>query len=164
MEQKTQKGVSRVIVNIKFEKHRDFGTLVGFTTRKNGSWMGCYSSDACKKKVVLPDKELSPALVEHVLYRTTLIPMKSKDGFVAINATPVKFNARIETISEKDGSWRIEVKFGHKRLVYDPSAKNNRHRSDIDVFTRTLSERVDIASLPMVIDDFMEAVRGHEYA
>lgn len=163
MEQKVQKGVSRTIVNIKFEKHHDYGTLVGFTTRRNGSWMGCYASDPYKKKVILPDKDLSPSLIEHVLYRTTLIPMRGKDGFVAINATPVKFNARIETVNGKDGSWKIEVKFGHKKLVYDPSA-DNKCRSDIDVFTRILSERLDIASLPMVMDDFMEAVRSHEYA
>ena len=164
MEQKEQKGVSRTIVNIKFEKHRDFATLVGFTTRRNGSWMGCYATDPCKKKVILPDKELSGTLMEHVLYRATLIPMRGKEGFVAINATPVKFNARIETISNSDGSWRIEVKFGHKRLVYDPGATNNRHRSDLGTFLGTLSKRVDIAALPMVMDDFMEAVRSHEYA
>lgn len=153
-----------MIVNIKFEKHRNYATLVGFTTRHNGSWIGCYAEDPYKKKIILPDKDLAPSLKEHVLYRATLIPMRLKDGFVAINATPVKFNARIETINEKGGKWRVEVCFGHKRLVYDPNAKDNRKRSDLKVFMETLASRIDIASLPLVIDDVMEIVHEHECA
>lgn len=147
--------VKKMIINIKFTKNKQSGFLAGYVTKQNGSWKGCRADDPRNKKIVLPGQEVKSGLMENVLYRTKVIPMKEKDGFVAIKVEPVQFDARIETvfIGKK---YRIEVRFGNKTLVYDPFCKKNQQRSDMAKFRKTLESRPDIKDLQQVVDDFLD--------
>lgn len=148
----------KMIVNIKFTKNKMNDSLAGYVTKSNGSWKGCRSTEKCRMKIVLPGQEVKDTMMENVLYRTTIIPMREKDGFVAIKIEPVQFEARIET-KFRGRQYSIEVRFGHKRLVYDPFDKrDNKCRKDIKVFLRTLESRPDIKDIAQVVEDFNEAV------
>ena len=147
--------VKKMIINIKFSKNKQSDSLAGYVTKQNGSWKGCRADDPRHKKIVLPGQEIKGGLMENVLYRTKVIPMKEKDGFVAIKVEPVQFEARIET-KFKGKRYRIEVKFGNKTLVYDPFCKKNLQRSDIARFRKTLESRPDIKDLQQVVDDFLD--------
>ena len=150
--------VKKMIVNIKFTKNKLNDSLAGYVTKSNGSWKGCRCTDKCRMKIVLPGQEVKASMIENVLYRTTIIPMREKDGFVAIKVEPVQFEARIETVL-RGRQYSIEVKFGNKTLVYDPYDKKDRKcRKDINVFRHLLETRPDIKDITQVVDDFNEAV------
>ena len=141
---------------LKFRRSERNGTsFVSYVRKENGSWKGCHESDGYKKKIVLADAALAAILLENVLYNTTLIPMKESMGFVAINAEPVKFQARINTIIDDD-RYAVEVKFGHKLIVYEPASPMENRRS-IDGIIKTLSHRIDIKDPERVICDFKES-------
>lgn len=150
--------VKKMIVNIKFFKNRMNDSLAGYVTKSSGSWKGCRTTDKCKMKIVLVSQEIKGQMIENVLYRTTIIPMKEKDGFVAIKAEPVQFDARVET-KLRGRQYSIEIKFGNKTLVYDPYDKKQRKcRTDFQTFRHILELRPDIKDLAQVIEDFEEAV------
>lgn len=141
---------------LKFQRsNRDNVTFVAFVRKERGSWRGCHETDGCKKKIVLADIVLAETLLDGVLYSTHLVPMKERMGFVAISAEPVKFAARINTIVDDD-KYVVEVKFGNKTIVFDPSSPLESHRS-IDSVVKTLSKRIDIKNPEKVICDFKES-------
>jgi len=141
---------------LKFKRsERDMHAFVSYVRKENGSWKGCHESDECKKKVVLADNMLATTLLENVLYSAILVPMKECMGFVAISAQPVKFATTVETIID-DNRYAVEVKFGHKLLVYEPGSKHENRRS-IDGIIQTLARRIDIKEPERVIHDFRES-------
>ncbi len=129
--------------------------LVAFVRKENGSWKGCHEHDTCKKKIVLADVGVAETLLENVLYNTVLVPMKERMGFVAISAEPVTFKANIG-LAVNDGCYAVEVKFGHKKIVYDPASKMENRRS-LEGVIQTLSRSVDIKDPDRVVEDFKEA-------
>lgn len=146
----------RIKTYLKFQRsERDKVSFVSYVRKENGSWKGCHESDDCKKKIVLADAGVAETLLENVLYNTTLVPMKECMGFVAISAEPVRFTAQIDTFIE-DNKYAVEVRFGHKLIVYDPSSKQENRRS-IDGIIQTLSRRIDIKEPERVICDFKES-------
>lgn len=148
----------RIKTYLKFQRsERDNISLISYVRKDNGSWKGCHENDDCKKKIVLVDAELASTILENVLYSTVLVPMKERDGFVAINATPVKFSAQVESFID-DTRYAVEVKFGHKVIVYDPSSKLDNRRS-IDGIAQTLMRRIDIKDPERVVMDFKDAAQ-----
>lgn len=146
----------RIKTYLKFQRsERDKVSFVSYVRKENGSWKGCHESDDCKKKIVLVDAGIAVTILDNVLYNTTLVPMKECMGFVAISAEPVKFQARIDTFIEDD-KYAVEVRFGHKLIVYDPSSKQENRRS-IDGIIQILSRRIDIKEPERVICDFKES-------
>ena len=146
----------RIKTSLKFQRSdRDKVTFVSYVRKERGSWKGCHENEGCKKKIVLADIELAKGLLENVLYDTILVPMKECMGFVAISAEPVKFVARINTIIDDD-KYMVEVKFGHKTIVFDPTSPMDNRRS-IDGIIKTLLKRIDIKNPEQVICDFKES-------
>ena len=147
----------RIKTLLKFQKSdRDKMSFVAYVRKdKSGSWKGCRETDGNKKKIVLADKQVAETMMENVLYSTTLIPMKECMGFVAISAEPVRFTANINTIIDDD-RYMVEVKFGNKTIVYDPSSSMENRRT-IPGIIETLLHRIDIKHPDQVIEDFREA-------
>ena len=146
----------RIKTYLKFQRsERDKVSFVSYVRKENGSWKGCHETDEHKKKIVLVDAKVAETLIENVLYNATLIPMHERDGFVAISAEPVRFTASVEMIIEDD-KYVVEVKFGHKLIVYDPSSPMENRRS-IDGIIQILSHRIDIKEPERVICDFKES-------
>ena len=146
----------RIKTYLKFQRsERDKTSLVSYVRKEKGSWKGCHENEDYKKKIVLVDASTSLTMLENVLYDVTLVPMKQRDGFVAISAEPVRFPARIDTIID-DSRYAVEVRFGHKLIVYDPASPMDNRRS-IDGIIQVLSRRIDIREPERVVSDFKEA-------
>ena len=142
-------------VYLKF--HESDGKKIAFVTKKeNGSWAGCKEESQCHKRIVVVDTKLSEKILENVLYKVTLISMANKSsGFVAIHATPVKFDARIDTIVNGD-RFKITVSFGNKTVEYNPYSKS-KGKNDISRITMMLLDRHDIKDKDRVVHDFNAA-------
>ncbi|TGX80492.1 hypothetical protein E5358_12610 [Palleniella muris] len=148
------KTAKKIIVNLKFDRNAD-GKIVGFVTKYNGAWHGCRAEESRPKKIVLLDISLTDVVMPGVLYRVGLIPMREDRGFVAIRATPVQFDAFIETVFDGDIP-HIEVKFGNKTIVYRPNSSMSKY-SDIDRIASHILRRLDIRNVYEVTQNFLIA-------
>lgn len=147
----------KIPVNLKFYISEEMpGKLVSYVTKRNSSWIGVRRDDELPKKVVVVGTQVQH-IMEGVLYHSTLIPMREKEGFVAINIKPVQFEPKLEVLYHKSGDFYIKITFGNKQMVYDPKNKNLLS-SDINEFKNRLLKRVDIKNLNGLMDDFDKAV------
>ena len=141
-------------VYLKFRTAQD-GKNVGFVTKlPNNSWIGCWEDDCRPKMAVVVSTSLSTQIIKNVLYKCTLVPMKSKSGFVAVSATPVMFKANIEVVA-KPNRYKICIKFGNKTIEYDPYSPNPR-KNDLTNITLMLLNRYDIKDKKDVVSQFNE--------
>lgn len=143
-------------VYIKFHKGLDNAKdrIYSFVTKSNGSWRGCNETEA-KKKIVFVAQHIAQDIIPDVLYSCALIPMREKNGFIAQSASIVKFKAVISTVCRK-GIFLVNVKFGNKTYIYDPSSKENR-RKDIQAIAEKLRWRIDLENAPSVAEEFINA-------
>lgn len=144
----------RLKTNIKFKKNAQTGQFFGFVTKKGSSWRGCDDTE-CKKRIVFVDRKASSGMVENALYHVTLIPMKVKDGFIAITAEIIKFDAKIETTVD-GGVYKVDVRFGNRCITYEPESKDKR-KNDITTIADKLRARIDLQDPERVVNDFLEA-------
>lgn len=144
-----------IITNIKFYKgvSNVENKIYGFVTKHEGHWRGC-RVDTEKKKVVLVDPQFEKDIVPNVLYRCSLIPMKSGGGFIAIEATPCKAKAHLE-ITQNAGRPKLIVSFGYKRMIYDPSSPNPK-KNNISAIADDLRNRHDLEDAHIVAQDFID--------
>lgn len=143
---------------VKFKRGVEFpnkGKMLGFVTKKDGRWRGCRDTDECKRKIVLVDPSISKSIVENVPYSVTLIPMYSEQGFVAIAATQVKFDAKIITRMSR-GVFMVMVKFGIKTITFDPSSENERYNNINDIADH-IRNRNDLKDPVQVAEDFIDS-------
>lgn len=146
-------------VYLKFHQTED-GKKVAFVTKKsNHSWVGCNEMSKYNKKVVLAGNKVRDEIIDGVLYKSLLLPMKSGKGFVAVEVTTVQFDAKIETVFYGKGKFRVIVSFGNKTVECDPSS-SNRNRSDISLVTMYLEKRYDIKEKSRVISEFNMAYQS----
>ena len=146
---------NRIKTCIKFKRSKLNQSLIGFVTKCQASWRGCRENDDVQKKIVIADYQISQSMLPEVLYRVTLVPMKTENGFIAIQADVVKFSAFV-SIVKKYGHYMVIVKFGNKTIFFDPKGKNKK-QNDYGKVLGTLSNRVDIKDPEIVISDFAQA-------
>lgn len=140
--------------NIKF-KENEKGIFQGYVIKVNGSWRGCRENAETKKKIVLLEpKQITIPIHENALYQCTLIPMKSDTGFIVINAKPVQFEAKIETIVRKD-VYKVIIKFGYKTITYDPTSKL-KNRNDKQAIAEKLRSREDLKYANATAEEFLD--------
>ena len=143
---------------IKFKRGTEginIGKVFGFVTKKGGHWRGCREADECKRKIVFVDPSISKSIQENVPYNVTLMPMHSEQGFVAIAATQVKFEAKIIT-RMANGAFMVMVKFGIKTIIYDPSSNFERY-NNINEIADHIRHRIDIKDPIQVAEDFIDS-------
>lgn len=141
--------------NIKFKKN-DKGHLYGFVTKtSNGSWRGVHEEDNVKKKIVFVDEMAEKDMKPGLLYHTILIPMRDDQGFICLNAVKMKFKAQIKSY-DMPQYYRVEVKFGHKCICYDPSSSNKKY-NDMQSIAKMIMNREDICDPYTVADMFLDA-------
>lgn len=149
----------KIYTKIKFIKSGQTGAYIGFVSQnpKTKRIVGVRQDSEYPKKICIIDKKLSSLIVPNILYDVTLIPMKEKDGYIAIEANPVAFRATIETSYVPKAIYKIEVKFGNKTILFDPvDGKKDSVRTVAGV-REVLEKRMDIENLQGVLDDFLEA-------
>lgn len=147
----------KIPVNLKFYHSESTpGKLVSYVAKRNGSWVGVKEDDESPKKIVVVAMQVQH-ITEGVLYHAFLIPMREKEGFVAVSITPVQFYPKLEVGYHKCGDFFIRITFGNKQMVYDPNNQNHLS-SDLALFRNRLKKRVDIKNLPSLLDDFDKVV------
>lgn len=149
-------------VNIKFFRDKKENKMVGYVTRKNGSWMGVREDSPGKKKIVVLGTQI-PNILDGVLYHAYLLPMREKDGFVCIGVCSVQFEPKMEVLFHKSGGYYVKITFGNKQMVFDPKNKNPQS-SDFNQFIERLSRRVDIKNVSALVDDFIRVVTVNSYS
>ena len=151
--------VERVFTKLKFTKSNETGAYVAYASRHpvTQKWHGVRASSEFPKVICVLDKKLAWTILPNVLYDVTLIPMAEKTGFVAIRATPCEFKATIETSYFPGIRYRAYVKFGNKRIVFDPYEGDKESRWTVTACRAVLEKRVDIKNLAQVIEDFTDA-------
>lgn len=145
----------RIKTNIKF-KQNERGAFYGFVTKnKKGSWRGCNENCDVKKQIVFVDEHEASNIIAGALYQVTLIPMTSKNGFIALNAKLVLFEAKINTEVE-DNIFRVTVQFGQKVIIYDPTSEDSK-KNNIQAIVNLLKSRVDLKSKDAVAEEFLDS-------
>lgn len=128
--------------------------LYGFVTKSDGSWRGCRESEP-KKKIVFVDYSASDNIIPGLLYKCSLKPMRSRHGFIAVTASPIKFPATLISVYRK-GVYMVKIKFGNKTIIYDPSSKERRKR-DIQKIADNLRNRLDLEDPRGIAEDFVSS-------
>lgn len=152
----SQNGMIRT--KIKFNRStKNEETLVGYVTKnEKGVFRGCREDDQVKKKIVIPDEFLARGMKEGVLYDCELKPMKNGAGFIAVTANVTLFPAVVDT-TVTNNRFKVEVKFGNKRIVFDPQYGNDPCRKTVNGVLEILNQREDIRDKEQVIDAFLRS-------
>ncbi len=147
--------IRKIKTNIKFYKGLDnvADQIYGFVTKVNGSWRGCRETEQ-SKKIVFVDPAIRKDIVPNMLYKCSLVPMRTGDGFVAVSATMVKFKGTIIT-THRNNVYQIHIKFGNKDFLYDPSCKD-KQRNDIKTIADSIRNRLDLENAVGVAEDFVD--------
>lgn len=143
--------------NIKFSDGLEGvkGRLYGFVTKQQGSWRGCRASEE-KKKIVFVDPLIAGSIIPNMLYRCTLIPMQSNQGFITIHAQLVTFDACVVTEYDENAEvFIVTVKFGNQKVTYNPSRTDA--ANDIQVIADKLRKRLDLKNAIVVANDFTDS-------
>lgn len=154
---KNEEQSSRVKTKLKFTKSDKTGAYVAFVSQNTVTKrvMGVRPDSDCPKKICIIDKDLAHQIIPGVLYDATLIPMKEKNGYIAIEITPVSFDATFETSYVPKAVYRIEVKFGNQTILFDPKDGKKDSVRTVKGVRDILEGRLDIKNLSQVIDEFM---------
>jgi hypothetical protein len=159
----------RITVNLKFTKSDKNGAYVAFVSRNpvTKKISGVRANSVFPKEIVLVDKNLAHFILPNVLYRAVIIPMIEKDGYIAVEASPITFEATVETFYIPHTTYRLEVKFGGKTIIFNPMKGKKDSVRTIAGVRGVLENRMDIDKLPQVIADFNEAacelMKRYEY-
>lgn len=146
-----------VFTMLKFElSERDKSTYIGYVSQdcKSKVWYGRSKNDHYPKKIVLVDNRINYLVIPGVLYRATLIPMKEKDGFIAVEVSPYQFKARVKTIYVPKAVYQVIVTFGNKQIIFDPKDGRKPCVNSISGVLAELSKRMDIQNINDVLTDF----------
>ncbi len=148
----------RIYTKLKFVISEQTGAIVSFVSQNplTKQIRGVRKDDPYPKKVCVVDKNLAPYILLNVLYDVTLIPMAEKDGYVVVEANPVEFPATIETTYMRKVAYRVEVKFGHKTIIFDPKDGEKKSVRSFKECVKLLEKRVDIKDIFDVVKEFSD--------
>lgn len=159
MEESTKKVSQEVGSNVllKFElSERDHETLIGLVSQntKTECFNGVREKSKYPKKICIADKNISHKIIPGVLYDTTIIPMKSGKGYIAIKAEPYQFAATVKTVYRPHQSYKVVVQFGHKKLIFDPMNGDKPSRQQVNLVRRQIEKRLDLHNINGVLAEF----------
>lgn len=149
----------KIYTKLKFVKSEGTGAYISFVSQnvKTGRISGVRQDSEYPKKICIIDKKLACQVVPNILYDATLIPMKEKNGFIAIEITPVSFEAKMETTYVPKAIYQIEIIFGNKTILFNPlDGKKDSVRTVAGV-REVLEKRMDIQNVQQVVSDFLVA-------
>lgn len=151
--------IGTIFTKVKFCKSEETGATVGFVSQNpiTKRVCGVHADSPYPKKICLVDKKLAPDILLNVLYDVTLIPMKEKNGYVAISATPVRFKATVEVTYVPKALYKVVVRFGNKTIVFDPKDGKKDTCRNMDKCLELLEHRVDVEDLASVVSDFADS-------
>lgn len=175
MEQDTNKietngaNVEKIRTKLKFIKSEKNKALISFVSQNpaNGVVRGVRQDSPYPKKIVIIDREMSNHILTKVLYDCVLIPMKQVQnnktgenyipGYIAIEATPMQFNATVRTKYIRGSKYQVEVSFGNKIICFDPFHGQKETVKSLPACLAMLEKRCDVKNLLYVVDNFKTA-------
>lgn len=142
---------------LKFYTSTTSGKLVSFVREtRTDKLKGVREDSDCKKKICVLSSDLVGAIIPNTLYDVQLIEMKSKKGYVAISASPVLFNAKIEDCVIPKAIYKVSATFGNKTIFFDPLDGKSESSRTLNGALKELESRNDIADKELVIANFKE--------
>lgn len=143
---------------IKLSVSKQTGKLIGFVSRhsKTGQLKGVREDTRHSKKICLIDKHIIDDLKPDVLYEVEVKPMWSGAGYVIVSAEPVCFPATIEVTLIHKQSYRIEIYFGNKRILYDPIYGRQPSVSTVEGVIKLIDSYDDLEDKESVIQKFSD--------
>jgi hypothetical protein len=158
METTASEQPKKIYTKLKFVKSEQTGAYISFVSQnpKTGRISGVRGDSVYPKKICIIDQKLAGLIIPDILYDSTLIPMKEKDGYIVIEITPVAFEATVETTYVPKSIYKVEVKFGNKTVLFDPVDGKQKSVSTISGVKGILEKRMDVRDLQQVVDDFLE--------
>jgi hypothetical protein len=158
METTASEQPKRIYTKLKFARSEQTGAYISFVSQNpiSGRISGVRGDSVYPKKICIIDQKLAGLIIPDILYDSTLIPMKEKDGYIVIEVNPVAFRATVETTYVPKSIYKVEVRFGNKTVLFDPVDGKQESVSTISGVRGILEKRMDIKDLQQVIDDFLE--------
>ncbi len=177
MEQENQtenvcKAVEKIHTKLKFIKSDRNGAIIGFISQNpvNNVFAGVRQDSPYPKKIVITDREMANTIMVNMLYDCTLIPMKPVvnektgeehiPGYIAIEATPVQFKAKVATQYIRGVKYTVEVSFGNKTIRFDPFRGQKESVKSLAACRAVLEKRCDVRDLLDVLEDFNTAANN----
>jgi hypothetical protein len=142
---------------IKFAKSEHTGELIGFVSRhsKTRQLKGVREDSRFGKQICVLSEDLKGTIEPNVLYLVELKPMHKAKGYVVVAATPVQFQARVESMIVPKALYKVTVTFGNKTVYFDPKDGKSAMSKTIDGVLSILKGRKDIRNLEGVTEDFI---------
>ena len=166
------KVVEKIHTKLKFVKSDRNGALISFVSQNpvNKVVCGVRQDSPYPKKIVIIDREIAGNLIVNMLYDCVLIPMTPVlnektgamhiPGYIAIEANPVQFKAKVTTNYIRGIKYNVEVSFGNKTLRFDPFRGIKETTKSLNAFRAVLEKRCDVRDIMDVLEDFDIAARN----
>ena len=139
---------------IKFAKSESTGELIGFVSRhsKTQKLMGVREDSRFGKKRCVLSEELKGTVQPNKLYAVELKAMHNGSGYVVISATPILFNAQVDTLIIPKSIYQVTVTFGLKTIFFDPKDGKSASSRTLAGVINLIRQREDIENPDAVIE------------
>ena len=147
---------------LKFAKSERTGELIGFVSRhsKTRKLMGVREDSRFGKQICVLSEDLKGTIEPNILYSVELKHMHNAKGYVVVAATPVLFQAHVETIIVPKTLYQVTVTFGNKKIFFDPKDGKSAMSRTIDGVLEILKGRKDIRHQESVINDYLNQAQA----
>ena len=147
---------------LKFAKSERTGELIGFVSRhsKTRKLMGVREDSRFGKQICVLSEDLKGTIEPNILYSVELKPMHNAKGHVVVAATPVLFQAHVETIIVPKTLYQVTVTFGNKKIFFDPKDGKSAMSRTIDGVLEILKGCKDIRHQENVINDYLNQAQA----
>lgn len=148
-----------IFTRVKFTKSEVTGLPIGFVSQNpvNKRINGVREDSKFPKSVCIVDAKIAPEIILGALYQVAIVPMRTKKGYIAIEAEPYQFKATIEECYVPKACYTISVKFGNQNIIFDPKDGKKASMRTIAGCKALLEKRLDIANITQVVEDFVDS-------
>ena len=146
---------------IKLAQSEQTGELIGFVSRhsKTQKLMGVREDSRFGKKICVLSEELKGTIQPNKLYAVELKPMHNGSGYVVVKASPMLFQAQVDTLIVPKSIYQVTVTFGNKTVFFDPKDGKSASSRTLAGVIKLLREREDIENPEFVIEDLTKQAK-----
>lgn len=146
---------------LKFAQSEETGELIGFVSRhsKTQKLMGVREDSRFGKKICVLSEELKGTIRPNKLYAVELKPMHNGGGYVVVKASPMLFQAQVDTLIVPKSIYQVTVTFGNKTVFFDPKDGKSASSRTLTGVVKLLRGREDIENTELVIEDLIRQAK-----
>lgn len=85
--------------------------------------------------------------------------MHNGSGYVVVKASPMLFQAQVDTLIVPKSIYQVTVTFGNKTVFFDPKDGKSASSRTLGGVIKLLREREDIENPELVIDDLTQQAK-----